>query len=166
MPEWLLSRSITVFSPEQACRSCVRWTTFTLRLSVQCVWIKSPAPRVFWAWARRPLSELQPARRLTTETVIVFNQHLPRALILCGGTSYSLCMFACSSALDGLQGLILAVQSLSQLSNVGLGGASGRKTSAGKNGWRKKKRDCIVPENKQWRVFFLNQGIELHYAMC
>lgn len=82
-------------------------------------------------------SELQPLCRLTMETAIVFLQHLPRALILCSGTSYSLCMFACSSAFDGPLGLIQAMQSLSQLGHVSLGGASARKTAAGKNGWRK-----------------------------
>lgn len=73
---------------------------------------------------------LQPLCRFAMERAIVFLQHLPRALILCSGTSYSLCMFARSSAFDGLPGLILAMQSLSQLSNVSLGGTSGRKTPA------------------------------------
>lgn len=82
-------------------------------------------------------SELQPLCRVTRERAIVFNRHLCRALILCSGTSYSLCMFACSSAFDGLPGLILAMQSLSQLSNVSLGGAFGRKIPAGKN-WRER----------------------------
>ena len=81
------------------------------------------------------------------ERVIVFNQRLPRALILCSRTSYSLCMFACSSAFDGLLGLILAMQSLSQLSDVSLGGASGRKAPAGKNGWRKN-----VFKDRSWFV--------------
>lgn len=80
---------------------------------------------------------LQPVCRLTMEGAIVFLQHLHLALILCSGTSYSLCMFACTSAFDGLSGLIPAMQSLSQLSNVSLGGTSGRKTPAGKSSLRK-----------------------------
>lgn len=50
--------------------------------------------------------------------IIAFLQHLPLALILCSGTSYLLCMFACMSAFDGLLGLILAMQSLSPFSLV------------------------------------------------
>lgn len=50
--------------------------------------------------------------------IIAFLQHLPLALILCSGTSYLLCMFACTSAFDGLLGLILAMQSLSPFSLV------------------------------------------------
>lgn len=80
---------------------------------------------------------LQPLCQLTMEGAIVFFPHLPRALILCSGTSYSLCMFACTSAFDRLSGLILAMQSLSQLSNVSLGGTSEGKTPAGKSGLRK-----------------------------
>lgn len=109
-----------------------------LALGVRC-----EALGVTWPWSAEMRhviwAEVGVLRRcrLTTETVIVFNQHLPRALILWSGTSYSLCVFACSSAFDGLPGLILAMQSLSQLSNVSLGGASGRKTPAGKNSWRR-----------------------------
>lgn len=105
----------------------------TLPRSIQYVWRNAPCD----LGQSQCSSELQPLCRLTMERVIVFNQHLPQALILCSGTSYSLCMFACSSAFDGLPGLILAMQSLSQLSNVSLGGASGRETPAGRKGWRK-----------------------------
>lgn len=54
----------------------------------------------------------------TMQRDIAFLQHLPLALILCSGTSYLLCMFACTSAFDGLLGLILAMQSLSPFSLV------------------------------------------------
>lgn len=106
------------------------WSELYVWIYALCDWGQSQ-------FSSHVFSGLQPRCRLTMERAIVFLQHLPRPLILCSGTSHSLCMFACSFAFDGLPGLILAMQSLSQLSNVSLGGASGRKASAGKNGWRK-----------------------------
>lgn len=107
-----------------------------------CVCIRRTPP-VTWteasACSHTCRQELQPPRRrLTMEREpLFFSGTYPAALILCSGTSHSLCMFACSSAFDGPPGLIPAMQSLSQLSNVSLGGACGRKTPAGKIGWRK-----------------------------
>lgn len=93
---------------------------------------------------------------LTMERAIVLPLHLPWALILCSGTSYLLCMFTCTSAFDGVLGLILAMQSLSELSSVSLGGTSERKTAAGRNGWRKDPRvgwgggfDCVARHSEQ-----------------
>lgn len=121
---------ITVSSCQTHCRFACRAPAFTIPWSI----------RGLYMWLGRKLVFVSLCAASQWREPLFFLQHLPRALILCSGTSHSLCMFACSSAFDGLPGLILAMQSLSQLSNVSLGGACGRKTPAGKNGWRKRSK--------------------------
>lgn len=60
-------------------------------------------------------------------------------------------MLSRTSAFDGLPGLILPVQSLSRLSNVGLDGTSRRKTPAGKCGFKKRSKFF---RDERWRERF------------
>lgn len=132
---------ITVSLSQTYCRCTLQTTwsydaTVYIGINALCGW----GQRQFSSHKFFRAAALEPLCCLTMERANVFLQHLPRALILCSGTSYLLCMFTCTSAFDGLLGLILAMLSLSQLSSVGLGRTSGRKTAAGRKRLKKRSK--------------------------